>query len=83
MPTLVEALRAAHAGAGLDADVLLQHCELGPDAAPFAVVGLLGETVRGAEHVTAQAKPPVTVATVVPRRVSLHPVKEALLNLSG
>ena len=77
MPTLStnrSALRQA--GPRLDTDVLLEHGELGTDAAALAVVRLLRQPVGGAEDVAAQAQAPIAGAAVVPRRLGLHPVEE-------
>src|SRR5215208_2142057 len=72
---VVEVLRSPRPASRLDAHVLLQHRELGPDAATLAHVNAPGEAVRGTDDVGTKTQAPVPYATVEPVRLGLHPVQ--------
>src|SRR5215210_3221389 len=72
---VVEVLRSPRPASRLDANVLLQHRELGPDTAALAHVDTLGEAVPGSDDVGASTQAPVPRATVEPGRLGLHPVQ--------
>src|SRR5215210_6855442 len=73
--TVVKVLRSPRPASRLDAHVLLQHGELGPDAAALAHVDALGEAVAGTDDVGTKTQAPVSRATVEPGRLGLHPVQ--------
>src|SRR5215208_357808 len=60
---------------GADAHVLLQHRELGPDAAALAHVYTPGEAICGADDIGTKTQAPVSYATVESGRFGLHPVQ--------
>src|ERR671910_26048 len=59
----------------LDANVLLQHRELGLDAAALSHVDRPGEAIFGSDDIGTKTQAPVPHATVEPWRLGLHPVK--------
>ncbi len=76
MPTLSwKDLRSPRPTSRLDANVLFQHRELGPDAATLAHVDLLGEAVARTDDVGTKTQATVPCATVEPGRLGLHPVE--------
>src|SRR5215216_5464826 len=72
---VVEVLRSLRPASRLDAHVLLQHRELGPDAAALAHVYTPGEAVCGADDIGTKTQAPVSYATVESGRFGLHPVQ--------
>src|SRR4029453_3830204 len=72
---VVEVLGSSPPVSRLDAHVLLQHHELGADAAALAHVNAFGEAVRGTDDVGTKAQASVPCATVEPGRLGLHPVE--------
>src|SRR5687768_10398767 len=72
---VVEVLRSPRPASRLDAHVLLQHRELGPDAAALTNVDMPGEAVPGTDYVGPKTQAPVPRATVEPGRLGLHPVQ--------
>src|SRR5215203_311742 len=80
---VVEVLRSPRPASRLDANVLLQHRELGPDAAALAHVDTPGEAVRGTDDVGTKTQAPVSHATVEPVRRGLHPVEHREAELPG
>src|SRR5918993_2738062 len=71
---VVEVLRSSRPSSRLDANVLLQHRELSPDAAALAQVDTPGEAVAGTDDVGPKTQAPVPCPTVAPWRLGLHPV---------
>src|SRR5688572_26116434 len=72
---VVEGLRSPHPASRLDTHMLLQHRELGLDAATLAHVDLLGEAVARTDDVGTKTKATVPCTTVEPGRLGLHPVQ--------
>src|SRR5215207_2367742 len=72
---VMEGLRSPRPASRLDAQVLLQHRELGPDTVALAHVDTLGEAVPGSDDVGTKTQAPVPRATVEPGRLGLHPVQ--------
>src|SRR5215211_220315 len=72
---VVEVLGSSRSVSRLDAHVLLQHRELGPDAAALANVDMPGEAIAGTDDVGPKTQAPVSCATVEPGRLGLHPVE--------
>jgi hypothetical protein len=60
----------------LCADVLLEYGEFSLNTPRFANVDGFGKSILGADDVFAQPKPLPALATVQPRRLGLHPVKQ-------
>src|SRR5829696_860460 len=72
---VVEVLGSSPPVSCLDAHVLLQHRELGPDAAALANVDMPGEAVAGTDDVGPKTQATVPCATIEPGRLGLHPVQ--------
>src|SRR5919112_1613376 len=72
---VVEVLGSPRVAPYLNADVLLQHRELGIDASALAHVDALREAVPGPDDVGTKTQAPVPHAAVEPNRLGLHPVK--------